>query len=637
MIHSPNSPWPRPERPWHLEAGATPLPNGGVRFRVWAPYAQDLRVKVISSTKVVAKEISMNPLALGFFEAIVEGISAGDCYFYVLDGIKEKPDPASRFQPEGIHGPSQVIDTSSFLWRDVDWKGIPLKELIVYELHVGTFTREGTFAAIIPHLEYLKDELGITALELMPVAQFPGGRNWGYDGVYPYAPQSTYGEPLGLMELVNSCHEKGLAVILDVVYNHLGPEGNSLVDFGPYFTDRYKTPWGSAINYDGPESDQVRRYFIENALYWITEYHIDALRLDAIHGIFDFSPKHILQELAEWVYAQAEALGRGVLLIAESDLNDARVIRPVEVCGYGLDAQWNDDFHHALHALFTRERQGYYQDFGNLSQIVKAFEEGFVYGGQYSAFRRRRHGESSKDRPAWQFVIFCQNHDQVGNRALGDRLTALIPFETLKLAAGLVLFSPNIPLLFMGEEYGETAPFLYFTSHSDPGLAEAVRKGRQREFAGFQWGETIPDPQDAMTFKRSCVDLSLRLKGANRSLLKCYIDMVRLRKSHPALNNCNKNCLRITNFDREQSLLIHRWETGVEQVLIICVFNRTSVKLRLMIPEGRWSRIFDSTLPEYGGSGGPNSPHEIEVRGTQPVEISRPSYSLIIYCQGKKT
>jgi maltooligosyltrehalose trehalohydrolase len=412
---------------------------------------------------------------------VVQGVKPGTRYFYRLDGNTERPDPASKFQPEGVHGPSQVIDPH-FVWEELHWSGIPFSHYVLYELHVGTFTAQGTFDAIVPHLDELKD-LGITSIEIMPVAQFPGDRNWGYDGVYPGAVQNSYGGPEGLKRLIDACHQRGLAVTLDVVYNHLGPEGNYLCDFGPYFTDRYHTPWGAAINFDGPDSDAVRRFFIENALSWVTEFRLDALRLDAVHGIFDFSALHFLQELAAAVHEQAERLNRRIYVIAESDLNDVRLVSSPELGGYGLDAQWNDDFHHALHTLLTGERTGYYEDFGRIQDLAKAFAEGFVYSGAYSPARRRRHGNTSKDLAADRFVVCAQNHDQVGNRLKGDRLSALVSFEGLKLAAAVVLLSPFIPLLFMGEEYGETAPFPYFVSHSDPDLIEVVRRGRRAEFA----------------------------------------------------------------------------------------------------------------------------------------------------------
>ena len=434
---------------WRLDLGACPEGSSSTRFRVWAPYATSVAVRLIG------REREPIPLAVsdrGYFEGTIQGAEPGARYVYVLDGKKERPDPASRFQPEGVHGPSAVVDPAAFLWTDHHWAGLPLKDFIVYELHTGTFTVDGTFQGIIARLDYLRDEVGVTAIELMPVAQFPGGRNWGYDGAYPYAPQSGYGGPQGLKALVDACHARGLAVILDVVYNHLGPEGNYLGDFGPYFTDRYRTPWGRAINYDGPDSDEVRHFILGNALYWATEFHVDALRLDAIHGIFDFSARHILRDIADAVHTQAERVGRAIHVVAESDLNDVRVIAPAQEGGNGLDAQWSDDFHHALHTLLTGERSGYYEDFGGLDQLATAMREGYVYSGQRSAHRRRRHGNSSRGRPPWQFIVCAQNHDQVGNRAFGDRLSALVPFEALKLAAASVLLAPNIPLLFMGEE-----------------------------------------------------------------------------------------------------------------------------------------------------------------------------------------
>ena len=425
-------------------------------FFAWAPRAKRVDIRLLSP---VAETLPMTRLEGGYWHLSADGIPPGTDYAYRLDDSLERPDPASFFQPQGVHGPSRIVDHASFAWSHRNWRGLPLEELVIYELHVGTFTPEGTFDAIIPRLGALRD-LGITALELMPVAQFPGSCNWGYDGASPFAVQNSYGGPEGLKTLVDACHGHGLAVILDVVYNHLGPEGNYLRDFGPYFTDRYRTPWGEAVNFDGPGSDEVRRYFIANALYWLDVYQIDCLRLDAVHAIFDFSAKPFLQELAEQVRAFAGETGRHCLLIAESDLNDVRVIRPPEQGGYGLHAQWNDDFHHALHALLTSETQGYYRDFGRLEDLAAAYREGFVYDWRYSPYRRRRHGSSSADRPGCQLVVCSQNHDQTGNRPAGERLIELAGFEAAKLAAAAVLFAPAVPWLFMGEEYGETAPFL---------------------------------------------------------------------------------------------------------------------------------------------------------------------------------
>jgi maltooligosyltrehalose trehalohydrolase len=447
---------------------------------------------------------------------------------------------------------------------------------------------------------------------LMPVGQFPGERNWGYDGVYLYAPQNSYGGPMGLKHLINACHRKGLAFVLDVVYNHLGPEGNYLGNYGPYFTDRYKTPWGAAINFDGPESDEVRQFITDNALYWVTEYHIDGLRIDAIHGIFDFSAQHILLDIQEAVQQQAMRLGRHIVVIAESDLNDVRVIDPPKSGGCGLNAQWNDDFHHCLHTLLTGERNGYYQDFGDFNQLAKALREGFVYSGQYSPYRKRRHGSSSSHISPSKFVIFSQNHDQVGNRAKGDRLSTLVSFEALKLAAGMVLLSPNIPLLFMGEEYAEEAPFQYFVSHSDQALIEAVRKGRSEEFATFQWSGEIPDPQDEVTFLRSKINLDLRHEGKNQTLLQFYEALITLRKELYPLPSPDKKGVQIEGFGREKVILI-KWGCGQGRVIGLFNFNDKPIKIEIAVEKGDWGKIFSSASEEWGGLGAlvPESIHSI--------------------------
>jgi maltooligosyltrehalose trehalohydrolase len=548
------------------------------------------------------RNVLMTPKGEEFFTAFIKGLGSGVKYHYVLNGNQGRPDPVSRFQPDGVHGPSEVVDPALFQWEDEDWKGISLEEIILYEIHTGTFTQEGTFEGIIRLLDYLKQDLGVTAIELMPVAQFPGERNWGYDGVYLYAPQNSYGGPYGLKRLVNACHRKGLAVVLDVVYNHLGPEGNYLGDYAPYFTDRYKTPWGSAINFDGPESDHVRQFIIENALYWVTEYHMDGLRIDAIHGIFDFSAQHILYDIREAVHQQAKRLGRPIHVIVESDLNDVRVINPPKQGGYGLDAQWNDDFHHCLHTLLTGERDGYYEDFGDFQQLVKALREGFVYSGQYSPYRRRRHGNPSKHLPPSKFVIFSQNHDQVGNRMRGDRLSTLVSFEALKLVAGMVLLSPNVPLLFMGEEYAEEAPFQYFVHHSDPALVEAVRKGRKDEFAAFQWEEEIPDPQDVATFLRSKLNLDLRHQGKNTLLFEFYRRLIQLRQEIPSLSSLDKRGIEIEAFEREKAILMKR-RSGEDQVIGVFNFNNKPIRIEMMIDKGDWQRIIGSTDEKWGGMG----------------------------------
>ncbi len=462
--------------PWTLRRGAELWEDGSARFSFWGP-----RVRRASLLLTRDETTSEHPMARdddGIHHVRVADVPAGSQYLFRLDGERDRPDPVSRCQPVSVHGPSQVIDPAAFGWSDTRWIGLEPEELILYEIHVGTFTPAGTFEAVADRLPYLQ-QLGITAIELMPVGQFPGRRNWGYDGVHLYAPQVSYGGPDGMRRLVDAAHQAGLGVYLDVVYNHLGPEGNYLDEFGPYFTDRYATPWGRAVNFDGPESDEVRRYFVDNALYWITEYHIDGLRLDAVHAIFDFGARHILEEIAAAVHAEAEARGRRVQVIAESDLNDPRLVRSFEFGGYGLDATWSDDFHHAIHVALTEEKRGYYVDFGGIEQVVKVYRDRFALDGGYSHYRRRRHGAPATDLPADRFVVFIQNHDQVGNRARGERLSQLTTFEQRKLAAALLLLSPYIPLLFMGEEYGETRPFNYFVDHGDPDLNEAVREGRE--------------------------------------------------------------------------------------------------------------------------------------------------------------
>src|SRR5579862_790268 len=486
--------------------GAIPRAGASWHFSVWAPKRQSVAVHVLGDNEQMVR---MEKADCGYYHATLRNLATGDRYLYRLDDEHERPDPASRFQPDGVHGPSQLVDLRAFEWSDSNWKGRPLGSSIFYELHVGTYTREGTFEAIIERLPELVD-LGVTTIELMPVAQFPGSRNWGYDGVYLFAPQNSYGGPYALERLVDAAHAHGLAVALDVVYNHLGPEGNYLAEYGPYFTEKYRTPWGKAVNFDDAHSEPVRRFFIQNALYWLKEYHFDALRLDAIHGIFDFSGRHFLEELQDEVGRLAKQLGRQIHLIAESDLNDARVLLPREKGGYGLAAQWSDDFHHSLHTLLTRERNGYYGDFGDVHHLAGVIRDGWYYRGQFSHFRRRQHGNSARGIAKSRFVVFSQNHDQVGNRALGERLSRLVSFEGQKLAAGVTLLSPFVPLLFMGEEYGETSPFQYFVSHGDKDLIEAVRRGRQEEFASFGWKTEVPDPQAESTFVNSKLHQQLR-------------------------------------------------------------------------------------------------------------------------------
>jgi maltooligosyltrehalose trehalohydrolase len=612
---------------FELTVGAVYHSSGRCRFRVWAPQAQTPALHVVFPQDCL---IPLHKDDGGYHWAECDDLEPGSRYFYRLNGSTERPDPASRFQPQGVHGPSELID-SRFDWQDGHWHGLPLSRYVLYELHVGTFTAQGTFEAVIEHLDDLQ-ALGITAVELMPVAQFPGSRNWGYDGVYPFAVQNSYGGPTGLKHLVNACHRKGLAVVLDVVYNHLGPEGNYFADFGPYFSQHYHTPWGAPLNFDGPESDEVRRYFIENAQYWISEFHIDALRLDAVHAILDFSARPFLQELAETVQARAEQLNRRVYLIAESALNDTRLIHPRELGGFGLHAQWNDDFHHALHTRLTSEKTGYYMDFGRFDQLRKALREGFVYSGQYSAFRRRRHGNSSRHIPAHQFVVCAQNHDQVGNRLKGERLSALVPFEALKLSAGLVLLSPFIPLLFMGEEYGETAPFPYFVSHSDDSLIEAVREGRRREFAAFNWSQQPPDPQDEGTFMSAKLDHSLRTRRTrHRILFEFYQELLRLRREHPALAHLSKEHMEVDASAHKQILVMRRW-TETDEVIVVYHFGDQPAAAQAPTPRGRWTKLLDSAETRWAG---PGSRLPAESVSDGEVSLDLAPYALILFNKGK--
>ena len=605
-----------------LTLGAIPLSAGRCAFRVWAPNAQAVEVHLMAPEN---RLVPMKPEGRGYHAAILEQVTPGCDYVYRLDGNTERPDPASRWQPNGVHGASRIAGTP-FEWTDADWFGVPLRDYVLYELHVGAFSPAGAFDGVIDHLPELK-ELGITALELMPVAQFPGARNWGYDGVYPFAVQHSYGGPAGLKRLVNAAHRHGLAVVLDVVYNHLGPEGNYLSEFAPYFTDRYHTPWGRALNFDGPGSDEVRRYFIENALYWQTEFHLDALRLDAVHAIRDFSAVPFLEELAAVCHRQAETLNRRFYVIAESDLNMARHILPRTQGGYGFDAQWSDDFHHCLHVLLTDERSGYYADFGGVSQLAKAWREGYAFTGEYSRHRRCRHGSNPRLNPVKQFVVCSQNHDQVGNRMLGDRLSAALSFEQQKLAAGAVLLSPFIPLLFMGEEYGESAPFQYFVSHSDQALIDAVREGRRSEFAAFAWKGETPDPNADATFARSKLNHRLAREKGHRTLREFYRELLKLRRELPAIGRVEKETLETTALERENVLIVRQWSDG-DEVMLVLSFAREPGAIEASWPTGQWQKRLDSADPRWDGPGG-LAPAELSSTGC--ARLSVPGTGFVLY------
>jgi maltooligosyltrehalose trehalohydrolase len=577
-----------------LHLGAT-LQETGTTFRVWAPRCQAVDVVIEGR-----RPVPLTAGADGLFERTIPGLGAGTRYQYRLDGERYRPDPASRFQPEGVHGSSIVVDPTRFTWTDQQsFRGHALADLVFYELHVGAFTAAGSFEAVIPYLAQLVD-LGVTALELMPVAEFPGSRNWGYDGVHLFAPQSTYGGPRGLRRLIDAAHGQGLSVFLDVVYNHLGPEGNYLAEYGPYFTDRYKTPWGSAVNFDGPDSEGVRRHFVENARYWVREFHIDGFRLDAIHSIFDTSPVHVLTEIAEAAREEGRRLDRPVHVVAESHDNDRRIVEPAARGGLGLDAVWSDDFHHAVHCRLTGERGGYYVDFAEGRGLARAVAEGFAFQGEPSEYFGRPRGTASADLEGEHFVIALQNHDQVGNRAVGDRLSTVVSFAASKVAAALMFATPALPLLFMGEEYGETAPFQFFTSFLDPELVDAVRRGRAAEFARFGWEGKVPDPSEPATFLRSRLSQALAGAPRHRELRDYYRQWLALRRSHAALGAAGKTRAQCEIDPASGVLTLNRPAPDGSSVRLIA--NLTATAQPLTPPAGA-RVLLDSEDKRFAGSG----------------------------------
>ncbi|MEO0455543.1 MAG: malto-oligosyltrehalose trehalohydrolase [Cyanobacteria bacterium P01_A01_bin.114] len=611
-----------------MRLGANYLSDGRCEFTVWAPHLEKVELH-LTATDLSQNLHPMTRDRRGYWQVALDDIQPGARYRYRLDEDKSWPDPASYHQPEGVHGASAVVDHGSFEWRDLSWQNLALADYIIYELHIGTFTPAGTFEAAIERLDYLKT-LGITAVEIMPVAQFPGERNWGYDGVCPFAVQQSYGGPDGLKQLVDACHQRGLAVILDVVYNHFGPEGNYTGLYGPYTTERYRTPWGTAINFDDAFSDGVRHYFLSNALYWFELYHIDALRLDAIHAIYDFGAKHFLSELAEVTAALGQSLDRPLYLIAESDLNDVRIIRDAQRGGYGLDAQWSDDFHHALHTALTKETSGYYGDFKDPESLAQAYRDSFVYGWRYSPFRQRYHGSRADGHPAQQFVVCAQNHDQVGNRMLGERLSELIPFEALKLAAGATLLSPYLPMLFMGEEYGETAPFLYFVDHGDPDLIAGVRAGRKREFEAFHGVGEPPDAASLETFERAKLNWSLLGQTQHKALLKFYQRLIALRKQLQIPTQWSRSDMTV--LQTANVVQIHCWNTD-QQRLSVMNFSEDSatVKLESIFKHQQlaWQRQIDSAELTWAGLGA-TAPDVLPDNLPDPEIVLAP-YNFVLY------
>jgi maltooligosyltrehalose trehalohydrolase len=533
------------------------------RFSVWAPDAGRVDVSVAGVAHPMVRDDSRS----GWWTVDADA-PAGTDYAFRLDGGEPLPDPRSLRQPSGPAGESRTYDHAAFSWADAGWHGAPLAGAVIYELHVGTFTAAGTLDAAIDRLDYLRD-LGVTVVELMPVAAFPGSHGWGYDGIGLWAVHEPYGGPDALKRFVSACHERGLGVYLDVVYNHVGP-GNKLAAFGPYFTDVYSTPWGPAVNLDQAWSDEVRAFIIENALMWLRDYHFDGLRLDAVHAFQDHRAVHLLESLSVAVDALAAACGRPLTLVAESDMNNPRLITPRAVGGYGLSGQWSDDFHHTVHALITGERQGYYADFGDIAGVAKVLIGAYFHDGSWSSFRQRTHGRRVDvlTTPAYRFVVFAQDHDQVGNRAIGDRLPATLAASPataplrdglLRVAAGLVLTSPFTPMLFMGEEWGADTPFQFFTDHTDPFFASAVSNGRRNEFARHGWSfDDVPDPQDSETFLRSKLDWSQPSAAPYRSLLEWYRSLLALRRAQPALTDPRLDQVRVSYSEDERWLVVAR-------------------------------------------------------------------------------
>jgi len=564
---------------------------------VWAPKAEKAAV-VLEDQKTT---LPLEKDKLGYWKTTTNQIRPGDLYRFVLNGETVWADPVSLCQPQGVHGPSQAVDERDFNWTDGDWQNRPLDDYLIYELHTGTFTPEGTFAGIEEKLDYLK-ELGVTAIEIMPIAQFPGPRNWGYDGVFPYAVQDSYGGIQGLQHLVNVCHQKGIAVVLDVVYNHLGPEGAVLGEYGPYYTSKYCTPWGDALNFDDSWCDGVRQYFIENALMWLRDFHIDALRMDAVHAIKDGSPNHILREIKQHVDLLTAQTGRTYYLIAECDLNDPRYINPISEAGYGLDAQWIDEFHHSLRVAVGGERSGYYGDFNGVGDLAKSYRDAYVYDGQFSEHRNRFFGVKAETNPGRQFVVFSQNHDQIGNRMLGERSSQLFGFEMQKLMAGAVLVSPFLPMLFMGEEWSEPHPFFYFVSHTDPVLAEAVRKGRKAEFAAFHLEGEAPDPMSEETFQESKLQWELLKQEPHRTMFRYYQTLIALRKSQPALHHLDRQHVDVRVDEERKTLLLHRWY-GEQQVWCLMNFSENPQAVSFSTGDRRWHKLLDSADTQWQGPG----------------------------------
>ncbi|HET8657012.1 MAG TPA: malto-oligosyltrehalose trehalohydrolase [Longimicrobiaceae bacterium] len=591
-----------------MRLGARPEP-GAVHFRLWSPGSRTVEVVLHGAGRERVEPL--HPDGGGYFAGRVEGVGPGARYRYRIDGGRSYPDPASRWQPEGVHGPSEVVDPDAFEWTDQGWRGVPLQELVVYELHVGTFTAEGTFDAAVGRLDALAD-LGVTAIEVMPIANFPGARNWGYDGVNLFAPAAAYGPPDAFRRLVDAAHRRGLAVLLDVVYNHLGPEGNYLpeITHGRIFTGRHHTPWGPAIDYDGPESAGVRDLVVENALYWIEEYHVDGLRLDATHAILDDSPVHILREIAARVHAVP---GRRRIVIAEDERNDRRLVTRAAEGGYGLDAVWADDLHHQLRRLTAGDREGYFARYsGTVGDVVETLRRGWFYEGQHAPHRGTPRGTSAAGIAPPHFVHCLENHDQVGNRPFGGRLSHEVPLSVYRALSALLLLSPYTPLLWMGQEWAASSPFLFFTDHPEE-LGRRVTEGRREEFKHFsafrdpETREHIPDPQAARTFARSKLRWPERSEPPHAGVLTLYRELLALRRSHPALRDHTRGGFRVSALG-QQALVLRREAEGAALLLLLNFGGALDADLAAdpitRAPQGcRWELLLDTEEARFGGAG----------------------------------
>jgi len=579
-----------------MNTGAQYLGNDRCRFIVWAPEKKKVTLHIVHPAE---QKVEMQKDAEGYFSVEVN-TPTGTRYVYIIDDAQNGlPDPASQYQPEGVHGPSEVVEHTSYKWNDSQWKVPKFEDLIIYELHIGTFTEAGTFESAIDKLDHLK-QTGINAIEIMPIAQFPGNRNWGYDGVYPYAVQNSYGGPGGLKKLVDACHQKGIAVILDVVYNHQGPEGNYIEQFAPYFTEHYRTPWGGAINYDGNWSDGVRDFYAGNIVYWIEKFHIDGFRFDAVHAVYDFGAVHFWEYMHSKIKELEKKNERCYYTIAESDLNAPRMIEDTDRNGFGFTAQWLDDFHHASYVLLDPAGKDRYYDFGKMQQLAKAYCEGFVHSGEYVTFRKRKYGRSSAGIAGNKFVAFINNHDQAGNRIDGARLCALTDLDGSKIAAAMLLLAPYVPMLFMGEEYGDDSPFFYFISHSDKALIKAVQEGRRNEFKEFtKPGIDFPDPQSEEIFNQSKLQWSKANTDQHKILLEWYKQLISLRRSHAALQCFDKNCVR-TEVLQQDGIVLHRTDATCKKELV-ALFNISSEAIPYYLPgnNGTYNTLIYSTESKW--------------------------------------